>query len=151
MVDSGFRWRYRCRMRDVKDTVRALVRIGYDGRVHKVFRGHMARERYENEIRVLKYLEAKQCNFVPRVLESKDDELLLVTSNCGQRVEHLGEERRKTLFAELESYGVRHDDPAVRNVTYRAMDGRFCLIDFEFATILESPELALPVPPPDAW
>jgi len=138
-------------MRDVKDTVRALVRIGYDGRVHKVFRGHMARERYENEIRVLKYLEGKQCNFVPRVLESKDDELLLVTSNCGQRVEHLGDERRKTLFAELESYGVRHDDPAVRNVTYRATDGRFCLIDFEFATILESPELALPVPPPDAW
>ena len=151
MVDSGFCWRYRCAMRDVKDTVRALVRIGYDGRVHKVFRGHMARERYENEIRVLKYLEGKQCNFVPRVLESKDDELLLVTSNCGQRVEHLGDERRKTLFAELESYGVRHDDPAVRNVTYRATDGRFCLIDFEVATILESPELALPVPPPDAW
>jgi hypothetical protein len=40
------------------------------------------------------------------------------------------------LFAELEAYGVRHDDPDIRNVAYRFSDGRFCLIDFEFATIL---------------
>jgi hypothetical protein len=40
------------------------------------------------------------------------------------------------LFAELETFGVRHDDPDIRNVTYRQSDGRFCLIDFEFATIL---------------
>jgi PPM family protein phosphatase len=43
---------------------------------------------------------------------------------------------RKELFAELEKFGVRHDDPDMRNVTYRQSDGRFCLIDFEFATIL---------------
>jgi hypothetical protein len=36
----------------------------------------------------------------------------------------------------LEPYGVRHDDAEVRNVTYRQSDGRFCLIDFEFSTIL---------------
>jgi tRNA A-37 threonylcarbamoyl transferase component Bud32 len=138
-------------MRPVKDTVRALVRIGYDGRVHKIFRGHMAKERFENEVRVLKYLEEKGCNFVPKVLEADPEQLLLVTTNCGQRVEHLGEVRRKELFAELETFGVRHDDPAVRNVTYRGSDGRFCLIDFEFATILEHPEFALPPPAPDAW
>jgi tRNA A-37 threonylcarbamoyl transferase component Bud32 len=40
------------------------------------------------------------------------------------------------LFAELEKFGIRHDDPDMRNVTYRQSDGRFCLIDFEFATIL---------------
>jgi protein phosphatase len=40
------------------------------------------------------------------------------------------------LFAELEKFGVRHDDPDVRNVTYRQSDGRFCVIDFEFATLL---------------
>jgi hypothetical protein len=34
-------------------------------------------------------------------------------------------------------YGVRHDDPEVRNVTYSNKEGRFCLIDFEFATILD--------------
>jgi len=48
------------------------------------------------------------------------------------------------LFAELVKFGVRHDDPDIRNVTYRTSDGRFCLIDFELATILpnsESPPL----------
>ena len=54
----------------------------------------------------------------------------------GTRVEHLSEDRRRALFEELESFGVRHDDPDVRNVTYRAKDGRFCVIDFEFAKIL---------------
>ena len=136
-------------MRNVKDTVRALVRIGFDGRVHKTFRGHIARERFENEVRVLKYLENKGCDFVPKLLESDASQLKIVTSNCGQRIDHLGEERRLQLFAELEQYGVRHDDPEVRNVTYRASDGRFCIIDFEFATILEHPELAPPKPEPD--
>jgi hypothetical protein len=60
-----------------------------------------------------------------------------VTSNCGSRVEHLDDSRIQELFAELEHYGVRHDDPEMRNVTYRRQDGRFCIIDFEFATILE--------------
>jgi hypothetical protein len=46
----------------------------------------------------------------------------------------------KELYAELETYGVRHEDPFMRNVTYRPQDGRFCLIDFEFATMLETGE-----------
>ena len=41
------------------------------------------------------------------------------------------------MFAELEQYGVRHEDRELRNVTYRTSDGRFCLIDFEFATLLD--------------
>jgi hypothetical protein len=44
----------------------------------------------------------------------------------------------KALYAELEPFGVRHEDRELRNVTYRTSDGRFCLIDFEFATILGS-------------
>jgi hypothetical protein len=120
----------------VKDTLRATVRIGYDGRVYKQFRGPKARERFENEVRVLKYLEERHCPFVPRLIESDPAELRIVTTNCGNRVEHLDEERTRELFMELYQYGVRHDDAEVRNVTYRQTDGRFCLIDFEFATIM---------------
>jgi hypothetical protein len=29
---------------------------------------------------------------------------------------------------------VRHEDRELRNITYRISDGRFCVIDFEFAT-----------------
>jgi hypothetical protein len=50
----------------------------------------------------------------------------------------MDDNKLKELFAELERYGVRHDDPDLRNVTYRQSDGRFCLIDFEFATLLSN-------------
>jgi hypothetical protein len=52
----------------------------------------------------------------------------------------LDDARCRELFAELEPYGVRHDDADIRNVTYRQADGRFCLIDFEVATIWEPEE-----------
>lgn len=134
-------------MPDVKDTNRAHVRIGYDGTVHKTFRGHEADKRFANEVRVLKYLESKGCDFVPRLLHSDPEHLKIVTSNCGTRVDHISNEKLKSLFDELEQYGVRHDDPYARNVTYRIADGRFCLIDFELATLLdECPPKAEPPP-----
>jgi tRNA A-37 threonylcarbamoyl transferase component Bud32 len=118
------------------------VRIGYDGRVHKTFRGPKAAERFANEVRMLRHLEARGCHFVPRLLAVEPENLKIITTNCGSRVEHLAEERRRQLFAELEPFGVRHDDPDMRNVTYRNTDGRFCVIDFEFASLLDPP------PPP---
>jgi hypothetical protein len=84
---------------------------------------------------VLRHLEAQGCNFVPRLLSVEPERLKIITTNCGSRVEHLSEERRVGLFAELEPFGVRHDDPDIRNVTYRSSDGRFCIIDFEFAAL----------------
>jgi len=124
-------------MHEIKDTQRATVRIGYDGRVHKTFRGPKAEERFSNEVKVLRYLETRGCHFVPKVLEADPESLYMVTTNCGSRVDHLGEERMKELYQELEEYGVRHEDAFLRNITYRASDGRFCIIDFEFATILD--------------
>lgn len=125
---------------EVKDTPRALVRIGFDGRVHKTFRGPKADERFANEVRVLRHLEARDCPFVPRLLDSDHEKLKIVTSSCGSRVEHLDEQRMREIFSELEAYGVKHDDIDIRNVTYRQSDGRFCLIDFEFATITPEAE-----------
>ncbi len=128
-------------MLEAKKTQRAIVRIGYDGRVYKQFQGPEAQSRFDNECKTLLYLEHRKCPFVPRLISSDPERLEIVTSNCGARVEHMGEERIKEIFGELESYGVRHDDPFLRNITYRATDGRFCVIDFEFSTILdESPE-----------
>ena len=124
-------------MIEAKNTQRAVVRIGYDGRVHKLFQGPDAQSRFDNECRVLIYLENKKCSFVPRLLSADRSTLEMVTSNCGARVERLGDEKIKSIFAELEQFGVRHDDAFLRNITYRASDGRFCVIDFEFSTILE--------------
>ncbi len=131
-------------MHEIKDTLRATVRIGFDGRVHKTFRGPDAQVRFANEVRVLRHLEARGCPFVPRLLEEQPEQLCIVTTNCGTRVEHLDEARTRELFVELIPFGVRHEDAEMRNVTYRQSDGRFCLIDFEFATIL--PDTDAPKP-----
>jgi hypothetical protein len=127
------------RMLQVKDTLRSTVQVTFDGRVIKTYHGPDAQTRFENEVRVLRYLERKGCNFVPRVLEADPKKPRIVTSHCGTRVEHLDKARSRELFDELESYGVRHDDPDMRNVTYRHADGRFCIVDFELATILPRP------------
>ncbi len=97
-------------MLKVKDTLRATVHLSFDGRVSKVYHGPDAQRRFQNEVRVLRHLEARGCNFVPRLLEADAQKLRIITTNCGSRVEHLDENRVKELFAELEPFGVRHDD-----------------------------------------
>ena len=123
-------------MLKLKDTRRATVNLSFDGRVFKVYHGPDARTRFDNEVRVLRHLEARGCAFVPKLLEADPAKLRIITTSCGCRVEHLDADRTRELFAELEAFGVRHDDPEMRNVTYRQTDGRFCVIDFEFASIL---------------
>ncbi len=127
-------------MRSVKDTKRAKVHVGYDGRVHKRFLGPFADRRFNNEVKTLRFLAEKECPFVPSVLHADPEELYLVTSNCGAIVDKISDERLNALFKELESFGVRHGDPFARNVTYNPRLGRFCVIDFEFATNLETGE-----------
>ena len=129
-------------MLKVKDTLRATVNLSYDGRVFKVYHGKDAPSRFETEIKVLRHLESRGCSFVPKLLDANREKLRIITSNCGTRVTHLDEQRTREIFAELEEFGVRHDDPDIRNVTYRQADGRFCIIDFEFATILPDPKNA---------
>lgn len=127
-------------MRELKDGIRAHVRLDWTGRVHKRFLGSDADKRFENEVKVLKVLEQRGAPNVPRLLEEHPEELYIVTSSCGQPAPNVSSERVKELFAELErKYGVRHLDAERRNVTYDAHAGRFCLIDFELAEILDAP------------
>jgi len=123
-------------MEEAKNTQRSIVRLSYDGKVYKTYLGDEARSRFENECRVLRHLEQRGCNFVPRIIEADDDNLRLIMTNCGSIVDRISTEKQEKVFAELKSYGVRHDDAESRNLTYRRTDGRFCVIDFEFAEIL---------------
>ncbi len=133
-------------MDEVKNTRRSKVRLSYDGKVFKEFKGCQAEERFNNEVLVLKYLEEKGCPFVPRIIYTDQSKLLIVTTNCGKLVEHISDRKKEALFAELEGFGVRHEDAYARNITYRVTDGRFCIIDFEFATVLDNPNHKSPQP-----
>jgi hypothetical protein len=127
-------------MKELKDGIRAHVRLDWTGRVHKRFRGTGAEERYATEVAVLKVLEERGCPYVPRLLEEHPEELYFVSTNCGQPATSISKERADRLFAELEQdYGVRHLDAEPRNITYDNKAGRFCIIDFELAEILPMP------------
>ena len=127
-------------MRNLKDGIRSLVKIDFYGHVHKYFRGTDKEERFANEIRILQALEKRGCNFVPHYLESEESELHLVTTNCGSPVPNISQKKTASLFAKLEEkFGVRHDDPFSRNITYDDKAGQFCIIDFELATLLPFP------------
>ncbi|MFK7910807.1 MAG: serine/threonine protein phosphatase [Akkermansiaceae bacterium] len=126
-------------MRNLKDGIRSLVKIDFYGNVHKYFRGTDKEERFKNEILILKALEERGCGFVPKYIESDESELHLVTTNCGSPTPDLSTKKSDSLFAKLEKeYGVRHDDPFPRNITYDDKAGQFCIIDFELATLLEA-------------
>lgn len=129
-------------MKIAKDGIRSIVKVGYDGRVHKTFRGTGKEERFENEVRVLKALEARGCEIVPRLLDSDPGTLTIITTNCGAPAsDAISEERAAELFKSLEDdFGIVHDDPFPRNITYHARLGQFCVIDFELAKILPDPK-----------
>ena len=127
-------------MRIAKDGIRSIVRVGFDGRVFKTFRGTDADQRFATEVRVLKILEERGCDFVPQLLDADEATLTITTTNCGKPVPRnsVSKSKCEELFGELkENFGVVHDDPFDRNITYHGHKGRFCIIDFELATVLD--------------
>lgn len=127
-------------MRNLKDGIRSLVKIDFYGNVHKYFRGTDKETRFANEVRILKALAERGCPNVPKLIEAHEGELHLVTSNCGSPAPNITKKKSDSLFAKLEKeYGVRHDDPEPRNITYDPVAGQFCVIDFELATLLDMP------------
>ena len=136
-------------MDQVKDTLRATVRLSYDGRVFKTFRGPHARERFENEGRVLRHLEVRGCPFVPRLLEADPETLRIVTTNCGTRVERIDPPRRGNLRVAVPlRRAPRRRRDAQHHLQPRT--GNFCVIDFEFARIFDGPTPPPPQPADDA-
>lgn len=125
-------------MQIVKDTQRAQVARDFSGSFTKFFNGPSKESRFRNEVRVLQFLNSQDCPFVPRLLAFDEGRLSITTSYAGEPVQRISDERLSAVFGELEEYGVRHDDQAQRNVLYSHSLGRFTLIDFEFAEILES-------------
>jgi tRNA A-37 threonylcarbamoyl transferase component Bud32 len=125
-------------MIELKNTPRSLVSVSFDGRVYKTFRGPHARRRFLNEVSMLLYLEKCGCEFVPCVLAADLQCLKVEMTHCGQPVQSIGAEKCHDLFNEIAFYGVVHDDPCSRNITYRLRDGRFCVIDFEYSRFVKA-------------
>ena len=105
------------------------------------FRGTDADTRCATEVNILKALEERGCDYVPVLLDHNLEENYLCTTNCGSPAPNISRKKSDSLFKKLEEeFGVRHDDPEPRNVTYDPKAGQFCVIDFELATLLPDPQ-----------
>ena len=94
-------------MKELKDGIRSLVRIDFQGNVHKQFRGTDKEKRFANEILILKALEERGCPNVPAFIDADEETLTLITTNCGAPAPLLTQEKATALFTELEElYGV---------------------------------------------
>ena len=130
------------RMQLLKNTQRARVTRSSNGSISKCFSGPNKEERFANEVKVLQHLNQSGCDFVPKLLSYNEETLCIVTTTVGEHVQHISERKLESVFQELEAYGVIHGDRASRNVLYHHGLGRFSVIDFEFAELVE-PESAL--------
>ena len=127
-------------MLKLKDTERSLVCLTFDGCVVKQYRGHLMRQRMENEVRVLEHLRRVSCPFVPRLVACDRELVQIVVTACGVSATQVSPGKLQQLFSELREYGVEHEDAELRNITYDARAGQFCVIDFEFARIIDQPQ-----------
>ncbi len=123
-------------MEQVKDTLRATVRISYDGKVYKTFRGPTPMSVSPPKFGCSAISKSDNVPSFRAFWRRIAAQLRIVTTNCGRRVEHLDDEPGEGAFCRTCHMGSATTMPRCRNVTYRQSDGRFCLIDFEFATIL---------------
>ncbi len=107
--------------------------------MYKTYHGPgQARARFTNEVRILRHLEARGWRgSSPACSKPIPSSFQIITTNCS--IAPRGASGRGTpgrnCLPNWSTFGVRHDDADMRNVTYRQSDGRFCVIDFELAAI----------------
>ena len=124
-------------MTPLKNTKRAFVLKTSHGHIRKTFTGPKRDVRFWNEVRILKHLNEQGCPFVPKLICIDKPNLTIVVSYAGESVQRISEQKLEEVFSNLESYGVRHQDQAARNILYNHRTGEFAVIDFEFAELIK--------------
>lgn len=122
----------------LSDSIKSIISFRPDNTVVKRYIGEGNRILFENEIKILRFLEEKGCDFVPKIISVDSEKLMFVMDNCGVRARNLTKEIQDQLFLDLEKkYGVKHNDADPRNVVYNIINNRFYIIDFELSTIID--------------
>lgn len=110
-----------------------------DNKVIKRFIGEKNKNLFENEVKVLRFLEEKGCDFVPKIISVDSENTAVVMTHCGTRLKDPNIGIIRQLFFDLESkYRVKHGDPCVVNVLYNSSNNKLYIIDFEVSTIINN-------------
>ena len=98
----------------IKDTERSLVKFYKDkGIIEKTFVGNNAKERFENEVNILKHLANKGFDNCPELLDSDPENFVVTETYVGEKLGEIDIAEHRKIHNRLIAFGVTHNDSVI--------------------------------------
>lgn len=98
----------------IKDTERSLVKLDKDkGIIEKTFVGNNAKERFENEVNILKHLDNKGFYNCPKLLDSDPENFVVTQTYVGEKLGEIDIAEHRNIHNRLIAFGVTHNDSVI--------------------------------------
>ena len=98
----------------IKDTERSLVKFFKDkGIIEKTFVGNNAKERFENEVNILKHLANKGFDNCPELLDSDPENFVVTETYVGEKLGEIDIAEHRKIHNRLIAFGVTHNDSVI--------------------------------------
>ena len=98
----------------IKDTERSLVKIDKEkGIIEKTFVGDNAKERFENEVNILKHLANKGFDNCPKLLDSDPINFVVTQTYVGEKLGEIDIAEHRNIHNRLIAFGVTHNDSVI--------------------------------------
>ena len=98
----------------IKDTERSLVKLDKNkGIIEKTFVGNNAKERFENEVNILKHLKNKGFDNCPELLDSDPENFVVTQTYVGEKLGEIDIAEHRKIHNRLIAFGVTHNDSVI--------------------------------------
>ena len=98
----------------IKNTERSLVKLYKDkGIIEKTFVGDNAKERFENEVNILKHLKNKGFDNCPELLDSDPENFVVTQTYVGEKLGEIDIADHTNIHNRLIAFGVTHNDSVI--------------------------------------
>ena len=98
----------------IEDSKRSLVKLDKEkGIIEKTFVGDNAKERFENEVNILKHLKNKGFDNCPELLDSDPENFVVTQTYVGEKLGEIDIAEHRKIHNRLIAFGVTHNDSVI--------------------------------------
>ena len=98
----------------IEDSKRSLVKLDKEkGIIEKTFVGDNAKERFENEVNILKHLKNKGFDNCPELLDSDPENFVVTQTYVGEKLDEIDIAEHRKIHNRLIAFGVTHNDSVI--------------------------------------
>ena len=98
----------------IEDSKRSLVKLDKEkGIIEKTFVGDNAKERFENEVNILKHLKNKGFDNCPKLIDSDPENFVVTQTYVGERLGEIDIAEHRKIHNRLIAFGVTHNDSVI--------------------------------------